>query len=91
MNGSNVPGGTPDIVALKAATIQATSAPSTMTDVSQITSGDNFDLTGELFPDAAAGMDDWVFQGFDTAFFDILMRGEDDQQLHGASDEGSNF
>jgi hypothetical protein len=27
----------------------------------------------EIYPDAAAGMDDWVFQGLDTAFFDNLM------------------
>jgi hypothetical protein len=28
----------------------------------------------EIYPDAAAGMDGWVFQGLDTAFFDNLMR-----------------
>lgn len=28
-----------------------------------------------LYPDVAAGLDDWVFQGVDTAFFDNLMRG----------------
>ncbi|KAL5336876.1 hypothetical protein BJX70DRAFT_371373 [Aspergillus crustosus] len=37
-----------------------------------------------LFPDAAASMDDWVFQGFDTAFFDVLMRGVGEHQLDGS-------
>ncbi|VUC23550.1 unnamed protein product [Clonostachys rosea] len=32
----------------------------------------------QMFPDAAAPLDDWVFQGFDTAFFDVLMRGVTD-------------
>jgi hypothetical protein len=41
----------------------------------------------QMFPDAAASMDDWVFQGFDTAFFDVLMRGVGDQQLDGAGAE----
>ncbi|OQO05273.1 hypothetical protein B0A48_09040 [Cryoendolithus antarcticus] len=31
-----------------------------------------------MFPDAAAGLDDWTFQGLDTAFFDSLMRGSND-------------
>ncbi|KAL3473406.1 hypothetical protein BJX99DRAFT_233690 [Aspergillus californicus] len=35
----------------------------------------------QMFPDAAAGLDDWVFQGFDTAFFDTLVRGLGDQPL----------
>ncbi|RAH46629.1 putative Zn(II)2Cys6 transcription factor [Aspergillus brunneoviolaceus CBS 621.78] len=34
-----------------------------------------------MFPDAAASIDDWVFQGFDTAFFDVLMRGAEDAQF----------
>ncbi|OJJ95812.1 hypothetical protein ASPACDRAFT_55070 [Aspergillus aculeatus ATCC 16872] len=34
-----------------------------------------------MFPDAAASIDDWVFQGFDTAFFDVLMRGAGDAQF----------
>ncbi|KAL3464831.1 hypothetical protein BJX64DRAFT_253834 [Aspergillus heterothallicus] len=36
----------------------------------------------QMFPDAAAPMDDWVFQGVDSAFFDVLMRGVTDQQLN---------
>ncbi|KAL2869743.1 uncharacterized protein BJX67DRAFT_378797 [Aspergillus lucknowensis] len=35
----------------------------------------------EMFPDAAASMDDWVFQGVDSAFFDVLMRGTGDNQV----------
>jgi hypothetical protein len=33
----------------------------------------------EMFPAAAAGLDDWVFQGMDTAFFDTLLRGNEYQ------------
>ncbi|KAH0848458.1 hypothetical protein FOPE_02519 [Fonsecaea pedrosoi] len=33
----------------------------------------------EIFPDASASLDDWAFQGFDTVFFDMLMRGSGDQ------------
>lgn len=36
-------------------------------------SEDDHAYNEEDFPDAAAGMDDWVFQGLDTAFFDNLM------------------
>ncbi|GKZ35856.1 hypothetical protein AbraIFM66950_006655 [Aspergillus brasiliensis] len=35
----------------------------------------------QVLPDAAAPMDDWVFQGVDCAFFDLLMRGVGEQQL----------
>jgi len=41
----------------------------------------------QMFPDAVASMDDWVFQGADTAFFDVLMRGAD-SQINGAGIEG---
>lgn len=41
----------------------------------------------DMYPDPAAGLDDWVFQGFDTAFFDTLIRGFD-QQSHVAGAEG---
>jgi len=41
----------------------------------------------QMFPDAVASMDDWVFQGADTAFFDVLMRGVD-SQINGAGVEG---
>lgn len=46
---------------------------------SQFASGDSFLQQDPIFPDAAANMDDWVFQGFDTAFFDVLMRGAENQ------------
>jgi hypothetical protein len=49
---------------------------------------DVFIQQGELFPDAAAGVDDWAFQGFDTAFFDILMQGANEQQLNSTNAEG---
>ncbi|KAL4972518.1 hypothetical protein BDW66DRAFT_162845 [Aspergillus desertorum] len=38
-------------------------------------------MPDQMFPDAAAGVDDWVFQGFDTAYFDTLFRGLGEQQL----------
>lgn len=37
--------------------------------------GDDFMQQQDLYPGVAAGMNDWVFQGVDTAFFDSLMRG----------------
>lgn len=42
----------------------------------------------QMFPDAAASLDDWVFQGLDTAFFDTLMRGAGDQMPDGSIAEG---
>jgi len=36
----------------------------------------------EIYPDAAAGMDDWVFQGLDAAFFDNLMHDVGDFVSH---------
>jgi hypothetical protein len=53
----------------------------------QLATGDLHVQQDHMFPDAAANMDDWVFQGFDTAFFDVLMRGVEDQQLDGAGAE----
>nr|OQO26623.1 hypothetical protein B0A51_06685 [Rachicladosporium sp. CCFEE 5018] len=38
-------------------------------------SQDTIGQTEPMFPNAAAGLDDWSFQGLDTAFFDNLMRG----------------
>lgn len=45
----------------------------------------------ELFPDASASMDDWVFQGLDTAFFDVLMRSTGEQQFNDTSAEVCDF
>ncbi|KAL3441657.1 hypothetical protein BJX65DRAFT_313563 [Aspergillus insuetus] len=38
-----------------------------------------------MFPDAAAPLDDWVFQGVDSAFFDVLMRGVGEQPLNNSA------
>ncbi|KAL4735934.1 hypothetical protein BDV11DRAFT_208043 [Aspergillus similis] len=38
-------------------------------------------MQDQMFPDAAAGLDNWVFQGFDTAYFDTLFRGLAEQPL----------
>ncbi|KAE8391667.1 hypothetical protein BDV23DRAFT_182254 [Aspergillus alliaceus] len=56
--------------------------------VAQATSGDIFALPEETFPDASAGMEDWLLQGFDTAFFDVLMSGAGEQPLNGTDTEG---
>jgi hypothetical protein len=51
-------------------------------DSNQIPGGsveDDFLQYQYLYPGVAAGMNDWVFQGVDTAFFDHLMRGSNNQ------------
>jgi hypothetical protein len=47
----------------------------------------------DIYPDAAAGMDDWVFQGLDTAFFDNLMHDVGDFVSHDGelAETGSEF
>jgi hypothetical protein len=45
----------------------------------------------EIYPDAAAGMDDWVFQGLDTAFFDNLMHDVGDFVPREIAETGSGF
>jgi hypothetical protein len=58
---------------------------------SQATSGDVvFALPEETFPDGSAGMEEWFFQGPDTAFFDILMRGAGEQPLNCTDPQGWN-
>ncbi|KAF2103445.1 hypothetical protein NA57DRAFT_32325 [Rhizodiscina lignyota] len=44
----------------------------------------------DMYPDIAADLDDWVFQGFDTAFFETLIRGSE-QQSRDAGAEGWDF
>jgi hypothetical protein len=45
--------------------------------------GADFTRQQNLYPSVAAGIDDWVFQGVDTAFFDNLMRGTSAQIIEG--------
>ncbi|KAK4941627.1 hypothetical protein LTR10_018504 [Elasticomyces elasticus] len=45
---------------------------------------DDFVMQQDLYTGAAAGINDWVFQGIDTAFFDSLMMGTDMQVGNGA-------
>jgi hypothetical protein len=52
---------------------------------------DAFALPEEPFPDASAGMEEWLFQGLDTAFFDVLMSGAGGQPPNGTDPEGWNF
>ncbi|KAL2844116.1 hypothetical protein BJY01DRAFT_190654 [Aspergillus pseudoustus] len=47
---------------------------------------DEYFTSDQMFPDAAAPMDDWVFQGVDSAFFDVLMRGVGEQQLNSGAE-----
>ncbi|KAF2815513.1 uncharacterized protein BDZ99DRAFT_378845 [Mytilinidion resinicola] len=48
--------------------------------------GDEFMQQQDLYPGVAAGMNDWVFQGVDTAFFDSLMKGTSGQIGDGGGD-----
>lgn len=60
----------------------------TVSDIAQTPGavvGDDLMQQQDLYPDVAAGMNDWVFQGFDTAFFDRLMRGTSVQVGDGGS------
>ncbi|KAL4905578.1 hypothetical protein BDW74DRAFT_185107 [Aspergillus multicolor] len=61
--------------------MQAPTAVATQRNTAEILPEDHFFSTDQMFPDAAAGMEDWVFQGFDTAFFDTLTRGLGEQPL----------
>jgi len=78
---------TSDTATRQAASAQGVNAipnPQQATDIEQAMSGNLFLQQDQVFPDAAASLDDWVFQGFDTAFFDVLMRGAGDQQPNDA-------
>ncbi|KXG50016.1 Transcription factor [Penicillium griseofulvum] len=57
----------------------------------QAMSEDAFALPEEPFPDASASMEGWLFQGLDTAFFDVLMSGAGGQPPNGTDPEGWNF
>ncbi|KAJ5927206.1 hypothetical protein N7516_008979 [Penicillium verrucosum] len=83
---------TPQDDAASRGTTQAmrTSARKHGGQVVQATSGDLFALPEEAFPDASADMEDWHFQGLDTAFFDVLMSGAG-EPLNGTDTEGWNF
>jgi len=74
-----------------AQTIEPLSAHQYATNSSQVASRDFPVNLDEVYPDAAAGIDDWVFQGFDTAFFDVLMRGAGDGQPHLANAENQDL
>lgn len=45
-------------------------------------------LSEETSADASAGIEEWLFQGFDTAFFDLLMSGAGEQPLNNTGSEG---
>lgn len=80
-------GGTCSVAVPHVETAQAMGGPSTEHTmlVAPITPGDIALEQDQMFPDAAASMEDWAFQGFDTAFFDVLMREATDQQLNSTS------
>lgn len=83
---SNVDGPS-DVAAPRTATARAIPAPSTQHAMvaGQVGSGDTVAQQDQMFPDAAASMDSWTFQGFDTAFFDVLMRESRNQHLNDIS------
>ncbi|KAJ5871571.1 uncharacterized protein N7529_003924 [Penicillium soppii] len=85
----HVDGATPDATA-RPSSAQAVGASSARNHGRQIASGDTFVLPEETPPDATAGMEEWLFQGLDTAFFDLLMSGAGEQPLNGADTEGWN-
>ncbi|OQE12656.1 hypothetical protein PENVUL_c001G01413 [Penicillium vulpinum] len=72
-------------------TVRPSSARRHGGQLSQTTSGDVFALPEETFPDASTGMEEWLFQGLDTAFFDVLMSGAGEQPLNGIDTEAWNF
>lgn len=57
----------------------------------QASSVDILTLPEETPPHASAGMEEWLFQGFDTAFFDLLMSGAGEQPLNNTGSEGWEF
>ncbi|KAM0549211.1 hypothetical protein ACHAPJ_009521 [Fusarium lateritium] len=69
----------------------APEAPATQTmntPSTQITSEEGlYTHQDSLFPNASASLDDWVLQGFDSAFFDVLMNGAGEQQANDTSDD----
>ncbi|KAJ5850519.1 hypothetical protein N7455_010375 [Penicillium solitum] len=83
---------TPDAAASRgtAQAVETSSARKHGGQVVQATPRDAFALPEEAFPDASAGMEDWLFQGLDTAFFDVLMSGAG-EPLNGTDTEGWNF
>lgn len=92
VNGSKLPesgnvGGTSNIAVSQVENAQTMGGTSTehTTIAAPSTSGDIALQQDQMFPDAAASMEDWAFQGFDTAFFDVLMREATDQQPNGTS------
>lgn len=67
--------------------ISATSSQEHAKHTAQVSSDGQSKQQDDFFPDAAASLDDWVFQGIDTAFFDVLMRGAENEQPYGADAE----
>ncbi|OQE15391.1 hypothetical protein PENFLA_c032G06632 [Penicillium flavigenum] len=84
---------TPDAAASRATTqvVSPSSARKNGRLVSQGRPGDFFALPEETFPGASAGMEEWLFQGLDTAFFDVLISGAGEQPLNSTDTEGWNF
>ncbi|KAF2668135.1 putative Zn(II)2Cys6 transcription factor [Microthyrium microscopicum] len=85
------------INALSEAVIEASTtmaAPRAQEDLSHVAEAeleDFFVQPDPIFPDAAASMDNWVFQGLDTAFFDTLMNGVGNTQITGSNAENWDF
>jgi hypothetical protein len=84
---------TPDATASRATVqvVRPSSARKHGRPVSQGRPGDLFALPEETFPDASDGMEEWLFQGLDTAFFDVLINRAGEQPLNNTDTEGWNF
>ncbi|CAI7588113.1 unnamed protein product [Penicillium glandicola] len=85
---------TPDAAASSQATAEeggASSARRHGGQMDQAACGDVFAMPEDTFLDPSAGMEEWLFQGLDTAFFDVLMSGAGEQSLNITDTEGWNF
>ncbi|KAH3905214.1 hypothetical protein HBH56_221750 [Parastagonospora nodorum] len=86
---------TPASTAFTSESLDATTAAvgcSSTYDTSELSSF-NFALQQGDFPSLTAGLDDWAFQGVDTAFFDSLLRSTNlgENGLNNAGTFGSNM
>ncbi|KAL5094329.1 hypothetical protein Trisim1_006918 [Trichoderma cf. simile WF8] len=68
----------------------ASSVSQSEEEVTEGSSGE-FPTLDHTITDAATDVEDWVFQGFDTAFFNSLMRGAGEQLLNSTEAEEWNY
>lgn len=84
LNGPMLPGhGTGDVRSDAGVAVEARVMDGDTENAAPVQSGGLLTQQDQMFPDAAAPLGDWVFQGFDTAFFDVLMREQLDDNAAG--------